>query len=189
MKRFSSKRGKILVAAFVILVSVVVLHPARVALGATAEENKTPSGAKPSEGWTLHIDAKMHLPSKPDLIAHHYCKTVAKGMTQCQLYDSDNPDAHLIGVEVIVGPETYNQFDAKEKRFWHYHKTEIPLVEAKLPDLSSEEAANVVKGIEETYGKIYVLWDPGKNDLPVGRPSVTILQHGAKGAKKQKASQ
>ena len=54
--------------------------------------------AKPSEGWTLHIDAIKHFPGNPDLIAHHYCKAVVGGLLECRLYDSDAPDARLVGV-------------------------------------------------------------------------------------------
>ena len=131
---------------------------------------------KPSEGWTLHIDAKRHLPAKPDTVAHHYCKSVSGGMTECQIYDSDKPDARLVAVEVVVGPDVYAKFSETEKKLWHYHKTEIGKVDATLPGLSAAEAAKVVKSIEETYGKIYVLWDPGATDLPVGQPSVTVIE-------------
>lgn len=133
-------------------------------------------GKKPTEDWSLHIDAKLHFPGKRDMIAHHYCKPVSGGLTECQLYDSDAADARLVGVEVIVGPDIYKKFSAAEKKMWHYHKVEIPKVSATLPDLSQEEAAKVVKSIEETYGKVYLLWDPGTADLPIGRPSVTILR-------------
>lgn len=143
-------------------------------LPVVAAEVKT-SGDKPSEGFTLHIDAKKHFPGKPEMIAHHYCKGVADGLTECQLYDSDAKDARLVGVEVIVGPDMYKSFNAAEKTQWHYHKDEIPKVDAKLPDLSEEEAVKVVKSIEDTYGKIYLLWDPGKGDQPVGNPIVNIL--------------
>lgn len=128
---------------------------------------------EPSDGWTLHIDAKKHLPGDPQSIAHHYCKGVSGGLTECQLYDSDRPDARLVGVEVIVGPDVYAKFPEDEKKLWHYHKTEIDKVDATLPGLSEEEAAKVVKSIEETYGKIYVLWE---GDLPVGQPMVTIIE-------------
>jgi hypothetical protein len=112
---------------------------------------------KPTEGWTLHIDAKRHFPSKPNLLAHHYCKEVSGGLTECLIYDSDGPDAKLVGVEVIVSPETYKTFSAAEKARWHYHKTEIPKVSATLPDLSPEEAAKVVKEIEGTYEGLLAL--------------------------------
>ena len=130
----------------------------------------------PAEKWTLHIEAKLHFPGKPDMIAHHYCREAAGGITECQLYDSSDPAARLVGVEVIVGPDIYKHFSAAEKKMWHYHKTEIPKASVTLPDLSSEEAAKVVKSLEDTYGKVYLLWDPGKQDLPTGRPFVPILK-------------
>ena len=131
---------------------------------------------KPSEGWTLHVDAKLHIPGKPDMIVHHYCKGVSGGLTECQLYDSDKPDARLIGVEVIVSPQTYKSFSKAEKSMWHYHKREIPRVSATLPDLSAEEAAKVAKSMEESYGKVYVLWDPKHGEFPTGRPIISRLK-------------
>ena len=132
--------------------------------------------AAPSEGWGLHIDAKKHFPGQAGFIAHHYCKGVAGGLTQCLLFDSDSPNARLVGVEAIVPTATYNTFGKDEKANWHYHKDEIPKVEATLPDVAAEDAGAIVKSIEETYGKIYLLWDPSKSDLPVGKPSVTVLK-------------
>lgn len=131
---------------------------------------------KPSDNFTLHIDAEQHFPGDDKKIAHHYCKPVAGGMFECQLYDSDKSDARLVGVEVVVPTDIYNKFTAGEKGNWHYHKEEIPKVNAKLPDLSSDEAAKVVKTLEETYGKIYLLWNPVQGDLPIGNPSITILK-------------
>jgi len=134
------------------------------------------AGAKPSEGYMLHIDALWHFPGKPGMVAHHYCKSVAGGLIECQLYDSDAADSRLVGVEVIVDAPTYQKFSAAEKAQWHYHKTEIPKVSATLPDLSPEEAAKVVKSIENTYGKIYILWDPSRQTLPIGEPMVNVLK-------------
>ena len=133
------------------------------------------AGPKPAEGFTLHIDAKLHFPANPDMIAHHYCKGVAGGMTECLLFESDAPDARLVGVEVIVGPDVYAAMSAEEKAMWHYHRDEVPKVSATLPDVSEEEAKKIVDSILETYGKIYVLWDPGKDKGPNGNPFVTIL--------------
>lgn len=129
----------------------------------------------PASNFALHIDAERHFPGDDKKIAHHYCKQVSGGLTECQLYDSDSPNARLVGVELVVPTDTYNQFDDTEKALWHYHKEEIPKVNAKLPDLSQDEAAKVVKSLEETYGKVYLLWDPSKGDQPVGQPSVNVL--------------
>jgi hypothetical protein len=142
---------------------------------AIAEEKEAPAAVKPSDGWTLHIDAKQHIPKMPDIVVHHYCKQVSGGLTECQLYDNDKPDARLIGVEMVVDAETYKKFSKKEKALWHYHKMEIPKVDAVLPDLSPEEAAKTLKGMEETYGKVYILWNPAKSESPVGKPAISIL--------------
>lgn len=130
---------------------------------------------KPAEGFTLHIDAERHFPGDDKKIAHHYCKQVAGGWFECQLYDSDDKDARLVGTEMVVPTDVYNSFDGAEKAMWHYHKEEIPKVNAKLPDLSEEEGAKVAKSLEETYGKIYLFWDPSQGDKPVGSPRVYIL--------------
>ena len=145
-----------------------------------ALNSNTATASSTVEGWTLHIDAEKHFPTNPDRIAHHYCKAVAGGLIECQLYDSDRPDAKLVGVEMVVDAKTYNTFSADEKALWHYHKTEIPKVNATLPDLSPEEAAKVVKSLEETYGKLYILWDPDRSELPTGKPEVHILDSAPK---------
>ena len=131
----------------------------------------------PADGWMLHIDARKHFTNDfdKDPIAHHYCKPVSGGLTECQLYDGDGPDARLVGVETIISKDMYRKLPADEKKMWHYHKDEIAKVDAKLPDLSPEEAAKVVQSIQETYGKIFIFWNPGQNDLPVGQPHVTVI--------------
>ena len=41
--------------------------------------------------------------------------------------------------------------------------------------MSPDEAAKVVNSIVDTYGKIYLLWDPSVQTMPTGRPSITVL--------------
>lgn len=144
---------------------------------ATAQGDGTPTtaGTQPSAGWTLHIDTKLHFPGDAERTAHHWCKPVAGGLIECQLYDGEGVDARLVGVEVIVPAATWQGFDPAEQALWHYHRMEIPLVDATLPDLSADEAATVVASLQETYGKIYLLWDPTMTDQPTGQPSVYAL--------------
>jgi hypothetical protein len=133
------------------------------------------SGLRPTEGWKIHISAKMHFPGRPEMLAHHFCKAVSGGLTECQLYESDAPDARLVGVEVIADPATYARFSPAEQALWHYHRVEIPLVAATLLDMTPDEAARVLNQIQDTYGKIYLLWDPSVQRLPTGKPSITVL--------------
>jgi hypothetical protein len=152
-----------------VLISVLFL-----VYGISAEEGAKPQIMKPTDGWILHVDAKKHIPKMPEMVVHHYCKNVSGGLVECQLYDSDKPDARLIGVEVIVDKETWKKFAKKERALWHYHKTEIPKVAATVPDVSAEEGAKILKGMDETYGKVSILWDLAKSG-PTGRPVVSIL--------------
>ena len=160
-----------IMAAVAVIAAVAVFTASGIAPEAAAGGG-TP---RPSEGWTLHITAKMHFPGKPDMLAHHFCKQVAGGLIECQLYDSAAPDARLVGVETIVNAATYAKFSAAEKAQWHYHRVEIPLVSAAVLDMSPAEAEKVVNSIVDTYGKIYLLWDPSVQTAPTGRPSITVL--------------
>lgn len=126
----------------------------------------------PTSGWDLHIDAMFHFSGDAQAIAHHWCKGVAGGLTECQLYDSDAPDARLAGVEVIVDAATWQGLSAEEQALWHYHREEIPLIAPTLPDLTEEEAAQVAESIMETYGKVYLLLDPTTEGPPTGQPFV-----------------
>ena len=130
----------------------------------------------PSEGFTLHVDADKHYAAHPNERIHHWCKQISKDFIECQLYTSDAPDAELVGIETIVSPRVYGTFSTEEKQLWHWHKYEVPRVNASLPDLSKDDAAKVVAKLLPTYGKIYILWDPMTDPNPIGQPIVTILK-------------
>lgn len=135
----------------------------------------------PTQGWTIHIDANRHIAGDLDAVAHHYCKGgLPGGVTQCQLYDSDDANARLVGVEVIIGPEAYASLPDDEKSLWHHHKEELGKVDPVLPDMTEEEAAEFTKSIEDTYGKIFLIWDTPRHDLPIGQPQAYDIADHAK---------
>lgn len=49
------------------------------------------------------------------------------------------------------------------------------MVEATFPDLSAEEAAPIGESLQETYRKLYLLWDPIVDDRPIGQPSLELF--------------
>ena len=156
----------------ILVVAVAVLLGLASVLATHAQDATPTAAAGPNDGYALHIDAQAHFPGDSAASAHHFCKAVAGGMFECLLFASEAPDAPLVGVEVVVDAATYDGFNAAEQALWHYHKEEIPLVNAQLPDLSAAEAAEVVAMMEETYGKLYLLWDPTAGELPTGHPFV-----------------
>lgn len=132
----------------------------------------------------LHIQAIRHI--KPDtdsvhdpklqVIVHHHCKAYDDGTLLCLMFptgmkDQDKP----IGFEYIITAEQYNELPKSEKRYWHYHRTEIPRAKANLPDLTGKEAEKLLPAINETYGKVVYFQKLG-DKYPIGEPYILIVQ-------------
>jgi hypothetical protein len=166
----------ILCACFGLIVAVYGSTHFGTLVRAETEENPKTEETSPAKGFKLHIDAKRHFPGNPNFIAHHWCRPAAGGITECQLYDSDSANARLVGVEIVVPTATWKTFSNSEQALWHYHRVEIPKVSATLPGMSPAEAKKVTASLLETYGKIYLLWDPSSKNQPVGQPFVYVLK-------------
>lgn len=135
--------------------------------------------AMPSAGWTLHIDALKHFGAgHSEQVAHHWCKAVAGGLLECQIYDSDAANARLVEIETIVPTAVWKTFSKSEQALWHYHRAEIPKVSATLPGMPPAQQKKVVASLLETYGKLWLLWDPidTRNGWPTGKPSIIVLK-------------
>jgi len=140
-------------------------------------QQSTANYKSPDQGWSLHMTAKKLFPGNPDMTVNMYCKSVVGNMTECQIYDSSDNDARLVGMEVIVGPEMYNTFLSEEKKLWLPSKDQMQLISANMPDLSSDQFTNFTQSLSGSYSKVYLLWDPGKLNLPTGNPQVTIISN------------
>lgn len=133
----------------------------------------------PSAGWTLHIDALKHFGTgHPSQVAHHWCKAVAGGLLECQIYDSDAANARLVEIETVVPTAVWKTFSKSEQALWHYHRVEIPKVSATLPGMPPAQQKKVVASMLETYGKLWLLWNPldTPSGWPTGRPSIIVLK-------------
>jgi hypothetical protein len=147
----------------------------------TPSTNSTTNMSKPVDGYNLpqgHLTAIRHVFDDPGLRVHHYCKLNEKIFLVCQLYDSDNKNATLIGVEYIINSVQYATLPDREKPNWHYHKVEFASSRAdpKFPDLTPEQAKTEMQKTTETYGKVIITWNP--NDLlPVYPPQIQQVEH------------
>lgn len=143
----------------------------------TLPQTASAASISPATGWNVHVDAIKHFgDANPNEVAHHWCKNVAGGLLECQIYDADAADAHLVAVETIVPTATWKTFSPQEQALWHYHRDEIPKVDVKTPDMAPADAQKLAASLMETYGKVYVLWDPmATKNMPLGQPTVTIL--------------
>jgi hypothetical protein len=81
--------------------------------------------------------------------------------------DNDKP----IGFEYIIPTAMYKTLPEAEKKHWHYHKVEVPLAKATLPDLTAAETEKLLPAINETYGKVVYMHHPDEK-LPLGQPYI-----------------
>ncbi|CAF1066138.1 unnamed protein product [Adineta steineri] len=109
------------------------------------------------------------------LIAHHYCSHINQDVRQCVIYDSDRPDARLIGIEYIISEDLFNQLSSEEKKLWHSHVYEVKsgsLIAPGVPDIAEKE---VMKELIHTYGKTFHTWQVDRGDtLPLGVPQLMM---------------
>ena len=157
-------------AAFALGFFLARVHPAPASAAAMTS---------PAQGFTLHIDAEKHFgDAHPKEIAHHWCKPVRGMFAECLIFDSDAPNARLVEVETIVNPNVYKAMPKSEQAYWHWHKVEVPKVNATLPGMSPAQAKKTVAAFLPTYGKVWMLWDPlsTQNGWPMGTPQVIVLK-------------
>jgi len=145
----------------------------------TQSQQQTPTvSMAPSEGWTLHMTAKKLFPGNPDMTVNKYCKSVAdmmSSMMQCELFDGNDSDSRLVGVETMVGQQMFNTFTPDEKKLWMPTKDLMLATTTTMPDIDAQQFKNVTESLSGNYSKIYLLWDPGKLNLPTGSPVVSVM--------------
>lgn len=112
--------------------------------------------------------------------ANHYCAHLNEDVRQCILYDSDKPNARLIGIEYMIKPHLYEALDPEERKLWHSHVFEVKSgmlfmpAPTGVPDALWEAAENKeMEQVVELYGKVYHLWQTDRGDqLPLGAPNL-----------------
>lgn len=84
----------------------------------------------------------------------HYCSCSSSGdHFQCLIYESDQADAKLIGVEYMISEEKFQELPDDEKQYWHSHVYEVMSGSLVLIGLRAgtvaEAAAGAFKSAED----------------------------------------
>ncbi|VDB84576.1 unnamed protein product [Peniophora sp. CBMAI 1063] len=114
--------------------------------------------------------------------AHHFCKHQSADFHQCVIYDSDKPDARLVGIEYIVSEKIFVGLPQEEKRYWHSHKYEVESgmlqlqLKGAIPSIASDAAEQpAMLELQKTYGKTIHTWQFDVHpDLPLGPPALMM---------------
>ena len=67
--------------------------------------------------------------------AHHYCHHVNEDFFQCVIYDGNQSDSRLIGIEYIVSEKIFQTLSDDEKPLWHSHRHETTSGELVMPGI------------------------------------------------------
>jgi hypothetical protein len=106
--------------------------------------------------------------------ASHFCIHLRHDLHQCVIFDSNKPDARLIGIEYIISAERFRSLPDDEKRLWHSHHYEVKsgtLVAPGIPELAE---LTYFKDLVTTYGKTFHTWQYDRDDFPYGIPQLMM---------------
>jgi len=106
---------------------------------------------------------------KFEIEAHHYCSPAGGDLHQCVIFDSRGPNPKLIGIEYIIGNDTYQKLPAEEKKYWHPHAYEIVSGQLIAPDMP-KQGDDIFPGLVNTWGKTWHTWRDPANPVPMGEP-------------------
>ncbi|WVQ69164.1 uncharacterized protein L199_007379 [Kwoniella botswanensis] len=154
-------------------------HSAAYAAAGEAQMSFTPINQIHQHLCGLHIYS--HDPTRA-VKAHHYCTHLRKDLHQCVIYDSDDKNARLIGIEYLIPEDVFITLPEDEKKYWHSHKYEVDsgmlmlgtksLVPNAMTDVAERPA---MLELHRTYGKTTHTWAFDQHpDLPLGPPQIMM---------------
>jgi hypothetical protein len=139
---------------------------------AGAAEKNWPTGALHAHVCGIHFYSGD---MKRQIIAEHYCSHWTDEILQCIIYDSNKPNARLIGVEYIVSAKIFESLPAEEKKLWHSHNYEVKSGVLTAPEMADPAEKDLVKVLIGTYGKTWHMWQVDRGDkIPMGIPQLMM---------------
>ncbi|POW10274.1 hypothetical protein PSTT_06129 [Puccinia striiformis] len=109
----------------------------------------------------FHVVADQH---GRQIQSHHYCSCISD-FHQCTIYDSDLPNARLIGIEYLISEDKFNSLPTEEKQYWHSHKYEVE------SGVLIQMHASGIEDDDSEYMTGTLIKNP---DLPLGAPSLMM---------------
>ncbi|MDZ5604958.1 OBAP family protein [Pseudomonas sp. RP23018S] len=107
--------------------------------------------------------------------AHHYCSILNEDVIQCVIFDGNQKDAKLMGVEYIIDEKLFAGLPAKEKALWHSHGYEVSSGQLVAPGIPATAEHALMARLAHTYGKTWHTWHTDQDKaLPVGVPQLMM---------------
>ena len=106
--------------------------------------------------------------------ACHFCVHLQHDLHQCVIFNSNKPDARLIGIEYIISEDRFRRLPEEEKRLWHSHHYEVKSGELIAPGIPELAERAYFKDLVSTYGKTFHNWQIDRDDFPYGIPQLMM---------------
>ncbi|MBE7618510.1 DUF1264 domain-containing protein [Komagataeibacter sp. FXV2] len=107
--------------------------------------------------------------------ANHFCTHLSEDFHQCVIYEANQKNARLIGIEYIVSEKIFRTLPEEERKLWHSHDYEVKsgmLVAPGVPDIGEHA---FMADLVTTYGKTWHTWQVDRDhDLPLGIPQLMM---------------
>jgi hypothetical protein len=140
--------------------------------GAVALQNKPPI-----EALNAYLDGFHFYNGRPkvQMEAHHYCGILNEDVTQCVIYDGNQKDAKIMGIEYIISAKLFEGLPPEEKSLWHSHVHEVKSGQLFAPGIPDAAEKELMKKLIGTYGKTWHTWHTdAEKTLPIGVPQLMM---------------
>ena len=161
----------------------------------TSSKVETPGAEKDSKSKTLEAGAALIQDKSPlkkinvyldgfhfyngnmngQMEAHHYVSQLNEDVHQAIIYDGNDENAKIMGIEYIVSERLFKSLPEEEKKLWHSHRHEVKsgtLIAPGLPLIAEHE---LMEKLDSTYGKTIHTWHTDQHlNLPLGSPMIMM---------------
>lgn len=146
---------------------------AAVALAAPRAEAQL---AGPLQGFDTYVVA-THFLRGESYETHHYFKPIGEDVLQGLVFRSGEDGDALIEVEWAISEEVFEALPEWQKEFWHPLAPAVDAGRVRLPGLSEEEEAEMLRStIRGLYAQTLNLAGL-EGELPVGLEGVAMVTH------------
>lgn len=104
-------------------------------------------------------------------ITHEFCSDLSEDFSQSILFDSNNSNAKIIGVEYTISQRLFDILPDEEKILWHSNTYQVKgglITAPRVPQVAEDE---IMKMLLHTYSKTIYTWDYKDDVLPIGIPN------------------
>ena len=107
--------------------------------------------------------------------AHHCVNQLNEDVYQAIIFDGNEANAKIMGIEYIITAKLFKTLSEEEKKLWHSHVHEVKsgtLIAPGIPEVAEHE---LMEKLVNTYGKTIHTWHTDQErSLPLGSPMIMM---------------